>query len=152
MEIREEGQGAEKEKEKEQPKIELIEATIPSVNIWAQRKEAQAAKAPAKPNASAPSAPRPDASAAGQDAEPKKKTKASDPVAPMSVQHSSAHGAKNQKKGETDGDASTRRSTRGSRVGGGLPSVGDAYVMAYPGDRHQGKRKLRKDCREDRQV
>lgn len=127
------GKDAEKEKEKEQPKIELIEATIPSVNIWAQRKEAQAAKAPAKSNTSAPPAARPEASAAGQDAESKKKTKASEPVAPMSVQHSSAHGSKNQKKGETDGDASTRRSApRGSRVGGGLPAVGDASSWPTP--------------------
>jgi la-related protein 1 len=120
------GKDAEKEEVKEEVKIELFEAPIPSVNIWAQRQEAQAAKV------KAPVAARTETTApAGADSETKKKSKP-ETVTPSSVQYNT-NGTRPAK---ADGDANARRSApRGSRVAeksGALPPVGDSASWPTP--------------------
>ncbi|KAH6685230.1 La domain-containing protein [Plectosphaerella plurivora] len=122
------GKEAEKEEAKEEAKVELFEAPIPSVNIWAQRQEAQAAKG------KAPAATRAETAApAVADAE-KKKNKP-ETVTPSSVQYNTAttNGARPPK---SDGDANARRTApRGSRVAdkaGALPPVGDSASWPTP--------------------
>ncbi|KAF6844134.1 La domain-containing protein [Colletotrichum musicola] len=104
------------EQEKEQPKIELVEAPLPSVNIWMQRKETQAAKTtvtlPVIPVA------RSDSNAAVTDAWPnsqesKKKSKT---VESSEATNGAVNGTKAQRKAG-DGDAAARRNgARGSRA------------------------------------
>lgn len=122
------GKEADKESEKEQPKVELFEAPIPSVNIWAQRQEAQAAKV---------KTPAPRTETAGPnvaDSETKKKTKP-ETVTPTSVQYSTSttNGARPSK---ADGEAGVKRNApRGSRVAdkaGALPPVGDSASWPTP--------------------
>ncbi|KAH0426303.1 La domain-containing protein [Colletotrichum camelliae] len=103
------------EQEKELPKVELVEAPLPSVNIWTQRKETQAAKTtitlPAQPASS-----RSDSGAAPADTWPnsqesKKKSKTTES---SDAANGTVNGTKAQRKVD---DAATRRNgARGSRL------------------------------------
>ncbi|KAJ0166795.1 putative HTH La-type RNA-binding protein [Colletotrichum tanaceti] len=102
------------EQEKEQPKIELVEAPLPSVNIWTQRKETQAAKTsvtlPASngaPNASNPTDAWPNSQ------ESKKKSKAADAT---EATNGAAGTNKSQRKVGDNESAVRRNGARGSRV------------------------------------
>lgn len=129
----------EKEKEKEQPKIELTEAPLPTVNIWTQRKEAQAAKV--KPTVVANDSRATPATSdwnAGQDN--RRKQKASELTPSKATQNGPAGAVKAQRKDseETRADSETgakRGGPRGSRLAGksdNLPSVADAAIWPTP--------------------
>nr|XP_036583381.1 la domain-containing protein [Colletotrichum truncatum]KAF6792424.1 la domain-containing protein [Colletotrichum truncatum] len=106
------------EQEKEQPKIELIEAPLPTVNIWMQRKETQAAKTSITlPSHSAPvrsepsAAPATDAWPNSQESKKKGKT-----AEGSETTNGAVNGTKAQRKAG-DGDAAARRNgARGSRL------------------------------------
>ncbi|GKT39977.1 putative hydro-lyase [Colletotrichum spaethianum] len=101
------------EQEKEQPKIELVEAPLPSVNIWTQRKETQAAKTSVTlPTNGAPNASN-SADTWPNSQESKKKSKAADAT---EATNGAAGPNKSQRK-VGDGEAAVRRNgARGSRV------------------------------------
>lgn len=128
------------EKEKEEVKIALVEASIPSVNIWAQRAATLAAKKPASATP-ASAATMPDSRGASEDLkaqEPKKK--------PAFIETSEAqNGAAlaNSRPPRRSGDASrfgndsaSRRAPRGSRAFDSeklnLPPVEDATSWPTP--------------------
>ncbi|ROT37008.1 hypothetical protein SODALDRAFT_280824 [Sodiomyces alkalinus F11] len=135
----------EKEKEKELPKVELTEAPLPLVNIWTQRKEAQAAKL--KPNVatnvSSIGGDAPTAASTGSNAsqEAKKKSKTSEAGSLPKTTHNGHPGAfKGQRKagedgrGENDGTA-RRGAPRGSRVAEkaeALPPSADSSAWPTP--------------------
>ncbi|KAK2063871.1 La domain-containing protein [Colletotrichum caudatum] len=114
---KESGEDAKKDKqaeqEKEQPKIELVEAPLPSVNIWTQRKETHAAKTavtlPANGASDAPSS----ADAWPNSQESKKKGKATDAT---EAANSAAASNKSQRKAGDAEVAVRRNGARGSRV------------------------------------
>lgn len=115
--------GSDKPAEEEQPKVELSEAPIPSVNIWLQRKEAAASKGVKSDDASS--------TAASDDV--KSTTRFADAVSGVSV-----NGAKPARKPDA---ARPERAARGSRVAdreardgkGELPpSVDDAMLWPTP--------------------
>ncbi|KZL81815.1 la domain-containing protein [Colletotrichum incanum] len=101
------------EQEKEQPKIELVEAPLPSVNIWTQRKETQAAKTSVTlPTNGAPNASN-SADTWPNSQESKKKSKATDATETTN----GAAGANKSQRKAGDGEAAVRRNgARGSRV------------------------------------
>ncbi|KAK1505214.1 La domain-containing protein [Colletotrichum costaricense] len=101
------------EQEKEEPKIELVEAPLPSVNIWTQRKETAAHKTsvtlPTANGATSASTP---VDTWPNSQESKKKNKSADGA---EATNGTAAGKSQRKAG--DGDAAARRNgARGSRV------------------------------------
>ncbi|KAI8266897.1 putative HTH La-type RNA-binding protein [Colletotrichum sp. SAR11_239] len=104
------------EQEKELPKVELVEAPLPSVNIWTQRKETQAAKTtitlPAQPAPSrSDSGAAPTADTWPNSQESKKKSK-------ITESSDATNGAVNGTKAQRKVDDTTARRTgaRGSRL------------------------------------
>ncbi|OLN92898.1 putative HTH La-type RNA-binding protein [Colletotrichum chlorophyti] len=101
------------EPEKEQPKIELVEAPLPTVNIWTQRKETQAAKTtvtlPASSAATSAAAP---ADIWPNSQESKKKSKTEAPEA----SNGATTGNKSQRKAVDGDNTSKRNGARGSRA------------------------------------
>ncbi|OHF01118.1 La domain-containing protein [Colletotrichum orchidophilum] len=102
------------EQEKEEPKIELVEAPLPSVNIWTQRKETQAHKtsvtlptANGAHNSSTPADTWPNSQ------ESKKKNKAADGA--EATNGATAANKPQRKAGDVDA-AARRNGARGSRV------------------------------------
>lgn len=127
----------EDEKETESPKVELTEAPLPLVNIWTQRKEAQAAKL--KNNTAADASAGSTTSSAPQDA--KKRSKAFESGSfPKATQNGHHGGFKGQRKagedGRTESDVAVRRgAARGSRVAekaDTLPPAADASAWPTP--------------------
>ncbi|KAK1996846.1 La domain-containing protein [Colletotrichum falcatum] len=101
------------EQEKEQPKIELVEAPLPSVNIWTQRKETQAAKTSVTLPANGASDASNPADAWPNSQESKRKSKAVDATEAV---NGAATSNKSQRK-VGDGEGTVRRNgARGSRV------------------------------------
>ncbi|KAK1963745.1 La domain-containing protein [Colletotrichum sublineola] len=114
---KESGEDAKKDKlaeqEKEQPKIELVEAPLPSINIWTQRKESQAAKTTVTLPANGASDASSSADAWPNSQESKKKSKAADAT---EVANAAVASNKSQRK-VGDGEAAVRRNgARGSRI------------------------------------
>ncbi|EFQ28726.1 La domain-containing protein [Colletotrichum graminicola M1.001] len=114
---KESGEDAKKDKqaeqEKEQPKIELVEAPLPSVNIWTQRKETQAAKTSVTLPVNGVSGASSSADAWPNSQESKKKGKAADAT---EAANGVAASSKSQRKAG-DGEVAVRRNgARGSRV------------------------------------
>ncbi|WYZ42940.1 hypothetical protein EsH8_VI_000639 [Colletotrichum jinshuiense] len=142
------------EQEKEQPKIELVEAPLPSVNIWTQRKETQAAKTsvtlPASTAAANTSTP---ADTWPNSQESKKKNKSTEST-------EATNGAVNANKSQRkiDGDASAKRNgARGSRVierdsraTEAPPAVGD--VSSWPTPETAVKEEKRKPAEKNERV
>ncbi|TDZ37573.1 putative HTH La-type RNA-binding protein [Colletotrichum spinosum] len=100
------------EQEKEQPKIELVEAPLPSVNIWTQRKETQAAKTTVTLSSRPEPGATPAVDAWPNSQESKKRGK---PTESSEASNGTVNGTKPHRK--TDGDTTARRNgARGSRL------------------------------------
>ncbi|KAL2756159.1 hypothetical protein ACRALDRAFT_2027761 [Sodiomyces alcalophilus JCM 7366] len=135
----------EKEKEKEPPKVELTEAPLPLVNIWTQRKEAQAAKTKTNIATKASNiggdAPATASSGSSVSQEAKKRSKTSE-AGSVAKPTQNAHTGpfKGQRKTGEDGrpenDVAVRRGgPRGSRIAekaDALPPAADASAWPTP--------------------
>lgn len=110
------------ESKEEEPKIALVEASVPSVNIWQQRKEAAAAKKPEEPSNGMPVV--------------AQATPAAD--ATSAVRETAVNGVKHHQKSSEINNKSERNGSRGSRLPAKdvrtelPPSVQDASAWPTP--------------------